>query len=439
MALPGSKWNGNIRLLGNIWSSESTNQQKVIDIQTDATLDPGASPTTGDRYIIENSAALNANFGSIAGIGDDDIVEYDGTNFVVVWDASVQGAGACAYDLDSSTEYCYNGSEWSTAASPSGGDGITFNGGSNRYDLDLSNTDPGLELTASDGTGELRLSSQGNGIAGGAGSLLSVDPADEVAGSRAAVYIGADGVGIDLDNTTIEHSSSTLQLKDAGVSSAKLADDSVTAAKLNADTAGLGLTQAAGGELDVNVDDTTVEISTDTLQVKDAGISTAKLADDSVSAAKLNSDTAGLGLSQAAGGELDVNVDDASIEINVDTLRVKASGIGSTELADDAVTSAKLATDSVGDDAINYSDIKMRSAAATDPFTASLTRTFTHNWSTTDVLVEVIDSVTGETCYVESVIRTSNAVAITLNQTPTNSLRILLREVKADQTTLVVS
>lgn len=438
MAFSSPKFNSDIRIYGNLFSTESAYQQPVLDIQVDATLDPGASPSIGDRYIIENSAALHANFGTISGIGDDDIVEYDGSNFIIAWDASAQGAGACAFDKDSSTKYCFNGSEWSTESHPGGGDGVTFNGAQNRFDLDLANTNPGLELTASDGTGELRLSTQGNGLAGGAGSLLSVDPATEVAGSRAQVYVGADGVGIDLDNSTLDHSSSTLQVKDAGISTAKLADDSVTAAKLNADTAGLGITQAAGGELDINVDDSTVEISTDTLQIKDAGVSSAKLADDSVTAAKLNADTAGLGLTQAAGGELDINVDDSTVEIATDTLQVKDAGIVTAKLADDAVTSAKIATDAVGDDAFDYASTKSRSGALTDPFTASLTRTFTHNWATTDVQVELIDTVTGETCY-GFVSRASNSVTVTLNQTPTNSLRILLKEIKADQTTITVS
>jgi hypothetical protein len=49
------------------------------------------------------------------------------------------------------------------------------------------------------------------------GTVFSVDKATEVAGSRAAVYVASDGVGIDLDNTTIDHSSSVLQVKSGGI------------------------------------------------------------------------------------------------------------------------------------------------------------------------------------------------------------------------------
>ncbi len=93
-----------------------------------------------------------------------------------------------------------------------------------------------------------------------------------------------------------------------------LADDAVEASELNADTAGLGITQAVSGALDVNVDDSTIEVETDIVQVKDDGIT----------AAKLNADTAGDGLVQNGGtGALDVNVDDTTIEINADVLQIK--------------------------------------------------------------------------------------------------------------------
>lgn len=84
----------------------------VIAIQTDSSLNPGASPTAGDRYIIEAAASLHANFGSISGLGDDDIVEYQGGAFVVVFDASVVGEGEAVYNKATNSTYVYNGSAW---------------------------------------------------------------------------------------------------------------------------------------------------------------------------------------------------------------------------------------------------------------------------------------------------------------------------------------
>lgn len=106
-------------------------------------------------------------------------------------------------------------------------------------------------------------------------------------------------------------------------------------------TAGDGLSKT-GNTLDVNVDDVGIEIVTDTLQLKNSGVTTAKIANDAVDKTKISSDIAGLGLSQAVGGELDVNVDNSSIEINADTLRVKAGGITDTMLATDYIQTSEV-------------------------------------------------------------------------------------------------
>ena len=49
-----------------------------------------------------------------------------------------------------------------------------------------------------DGSDNLRLAVQGNGIAGGAGSTLSVDPDSETGGNIQPVSVGANGVGVDI-------------------------------------------------------------------------------------------------------------------------------------------------------------------------------------------------------------------------------------------------
>jgi len=59
----------------------------------------------------------------------------------------------------------------------------------------------------------------------------------------------------------------------------------------------------------------------------------ATLPDDSVSKASIASDVPGVGMSQAAGGELDVNYDNSTIGINgSDQLYVKADGITETQI-----------------------------------------------------------------------------------------------------------
>lgn len=87
-------------------------QKDVLDIQVDNTLDPGATPTAGDRYIITDKDNLHANFGTITGIGNGDIVEYVGSAFVVVYDVSVQGEGAFVWNRADNGLYQYNGTSW---------------------------------------------------------------------------------------------------------------------------------------------------------------------------------------------------------------------------------------------------------------------------------------------------------------------------------------
>lgn len=87
----------------------------VLGVQVDATLDPGATPTAGDRYIITSPGALHSNFGAISGVGAGDIVEYIGSAFEVKFDAS---AGECndakVWDQASDRWYAYDGSAWTT-------------------------------------------------------------------------------------------------------------------------------------------------------------------------------------------------------------------------------------------------------------------------------------------------------------------------------------
>ena len=63
----------------------------------------------------------------------------------------------------------------------------------------------------------------------------------------------------------------------AAVTTAKIADAAVTADKIAAAVAGDGLAGGAGTALSVGVDDTTIEISTDKLQIKDASVAYAKV------------------------------------------------------------------------------------------------------------------------------------------------------------------
>jgi len=128
-------------------------QQDVNGMQTDASLDPGAAPTKGDRYIISDAAALHANFGSIADVANGDIVEYDGSDFVVVFDVSADplAEGATAWDAAQDQYVRYAGSAWTVfygLDAAVAGAGIVKNG--NTFDINFG---AGIAETPSDEVG----------------------------------------------------------------------------------------------------------------------------------------------------------------------------------------------------------------------------------------------------------------------------------------------
>lgn len=93
---------------------------------------------------------------------------------------------------------------------------------------------------------EIAASIAGNGLAGGAGTALSVN----------------------VDNSTVELNTDALRVKAAGITEAHLA----------ASIAGAGLAGGAGTALSVGADNSTIEVVSDVVRVKDAGITQAKLA-----------------------------------------------------------------------------------------------------------------------------------------------------------------
>jgi hypothetical protein len=88
---------------------------------------------------------------------------------------------------------------------------------------------------------------------------------------------------LNVDKTTIEVDSSTNKVR--------VKTGSITATHLAASVAGNGLAGGAGTALSVNVDGSTLEISSDSLRVKDGGITEAKLASNSVTSAKIAANT----------------------------------------------------------------------------------------------------------------------------------------------------
>ena len=141
------------------------------------------------------------------------------------------------------------------------------------------------------------------------------------------------------------------------LSATAIASNAITPAKIDSTVAGNGLNGGGGSALSVNVDGSTIEISTDTLQVKDLGITTAKLndlavtegkiADSAVTSAKIadgtivNADinaSAAIALSKLASGALP-----SAITVNSDNI-VDGSIVNADISASAAIALSKLET-----------------------------------------------------------------------------------------------
>jgi hypothetical protein len=71
----------------------------------------------------------------------------------------------------------------------------------------------------------------------------------------------SNDIGVAADGTTLEVASNIVQIKDSGVSSAKIGPTSVIAAKLGSDVAGGGLAGGNGNPIDIDINGTTAETS----------------------------------------------------------------------------------------------------------------------------------------------------------------------------------
>lgn len=137
------------------------------------------------------------------------------------------------------------------------------------------------------------------------------------------------GLTVSVDDSTVTKSATgQVKVKDAGI----------TATQLATSIAGDGLSGGAGTALSVNTDGSSIETSTDALRVKALGITNAMLA-GSISKAKLSTDivkATGSVLFDTTNG-LSLNVDGTTIEISTNAIRVKDASIGKAKLATDVI------------------------------------------------------------------------------------------------------
>lgn len=246
----------------------------------------------------------------------------------------------------------------------------------------------------------------GNGI-GTSGGAFVVTADSTTGGNTEPVTVGANGVGVNIsniagdglsadgsanldvnvDDSTIEINSDSLRVKDLGIATGKIANDAVTTDKIAHSLGTIGVHAFTGSFSGSFTGTTDLPDLTDGNGIADFtydGSSTATIAVQADSTTGGNTkpvsvgangvgfdistiDGAGIGTSS---GELIVNVDDSSIEINSDSLRVKASGVTNAMLANDSVTIGTTEID-LGTTAASIAGLTLTGATLSGSFSGS--------------------------------------------------------------------
>ena len=179
-------------------------QKDVEAVQVDNTLVPAL--TTGARYIITNAASMHANFGSISGLSNNDIVEYNGSAFVVAYDVSVQGEGALVWNRTTNVFLKYDGSIWDEFG---GLAGVTAG-------IGLSKTGNQLDINLGAGIAQLPSDEVGVDVHASGALILTEDGTTESSASAAQL-------AVKLDGSTLSKSTSGLKVADAGITDTQIA------------------------------------------------------------------------------------------------------------------------------------------------------------------------------------------------------------------------
>lgn len=105
-------------------------QKDVNDVIVDNTYDLSGA-VEGDRFVVVDAASVPAELAGVADLANGDIVEHNGTEFVIAYDVSEKGAGALVWNIVAGEFVRWDGASWDKFGGLSGvtaGAGLKKNG-----------------------------------------------------------------------------------------------------------------------------------------------------------------------------------------------------------------------------------------------------------------------------------------------------------------------
>jgi hypothetical protein len=255
----------------------------------------GVSIVAGNRVLVKNQTAPEENGIYVASASAwarstdmDSLTPFD--EFNGAWVAIQQGTQAGQVFVQYGTVAtvdtdAINFSYFNPIAGLIGGDMITFSGST--FSVDLATTSGLKSTNPGNVAGQLTINVEASN------PTLQINGSNELAvkyAAGSALTQGAGGLAVLVDGSTLEISTS-IRIKDAGVTLAKLASNSVDENKIVSTTysASGAITGGSGTKVAVQVDNSSIEISSNALRVKSTAYDQATITGGSGSAAAVQS------------------------------------------------------------------------------------------------------------------------------------------------------
>lgn len=127
-------------------------------------------------------------------------------------------------------------------------------------------------------------------------------------GQGRGIIVNDDDITLKIKNSTLSLDDNGLAVATEGITSNELANNAVTREKIHDNVAGLGLIKDADGALAVSVDNSTLEISGDNVRIKDRGVTLTKLQSSQSSAQIILTDLLGNPKYTSISGDIAIDV-----------------------------------------------------------------------------------------------------------------------------------